>query len=204
MGAFPLPSAYVPNQRFLSGQADEPPVLLSGIASDASVRLGWTRAETDSNDSALTTAQDRHGGGLSRQLLAHETDDIIRTTHDAAVDGHDHVAAASNGLSVEGLLPGSAAQAGAVGRASLSGGGDDRSAGDLEAEVPGERGGESLCCHAHVRIDDMADRDELAHRALGRVNRDREADSLGRAGVAPDLGVDPDHASAGVEKRPAR
>ena len=52
----------------------------------------------------------------------------------------------------------------------------------------------------------MAVLDERAHRALGCVDRDREAHAAVVSGprLAADLGVDPDHPATRVEQRPAR
>ena len=50
----------------------------------------------------------------------------------------------------------------------------------------------------------MADRDQLSHRPLRRVDRNRKTDPLGVAAVGANLRVDPDHAPAGVEEWSAR
>ena len=54
---------------------------------------------------------------------------------------------------------------------------------------------------ADVGVRDLPVRDQLVDRVLRRVDRNREADAAVVAGavLAPDLGVDADHAPARVE-----
>ena len=72
------------------------------------------------------------------------------------------------------------------------------------AEVLRVRGRQVRRHDPDVGVGDLAVRDQLLHRAARGVDRHREADPLGRAGVAADLRVDPDHAAARVEQRAAR
>ena len=71
-------------------------------------------------------------------------------------------------------------------------------------EPLGELRVERLGGDARVGVGDLAVVAQLVDRALGEVDRDREADALVAARGGLDLLVDADHLAVGVEQRPAR
>ena len=73
----------------------------------------------------------------------------------------------------------------------------------VDAEPLGELRVERLGGDADVGVVDLAVVAQLVDRALGEVDRDREADPLVAAGGGLDLLVDPDHLARGVEQRAA-
>ena len=80
--------------------------------------------------------------------------------------------------------------------------GDERAA--VGAEVERWRSPASRpACDADVRVADLPGPQQLVERPPREVDRDREADALGRPGLALDLRVDPDHAPGRVEQRPS-
>ena len=81
---------------------------------------------------------------------------------------------------------------------------DEGAAARPQAEVAGERRRQVFGLDAGVRIAHLAPGDELAERAARGVDRNREADAGGAAGVAADLSVDADRPAARVEQRAAR
>ncbi len=95
-------------------------------------------------------------------------------------------------------------KAGVVGGAALLDLADQRAGVGVDVELVGELRIERLRGDADVGVLDLAAIAQLVDRALGEVDRHREADALVTARGGVDLLVDPDHVAVGVEQRAAR
>ena len=138
-----------------------------------------------------------------RKLLGDDPDDVGRAPDRLPVDRHDHVPAADELLAQQlaAIVSRTQARRGA-GRVRIHAR-DHSAVGNRVAKLLGDRRDQILGLDADEGIRDAPGRDQLRHRAACGVDRHGEADALGAAAVATDLGVDSDHPSTCIEERAA-
>src|SRR6185312_11001828 len=157
-------------------------------------------AELDGELEPLVVPEDRQTGRLPGQEPFRDgADDVLGRLHRDAVDRDDHVAAWTERNPRELLLRAAALDPDLGGRAAGDDSLDGRAFVYGVAEVLRETRGQGLGRDAEPGIAHLSALDQLLHRAARGVDRHREADPLGVAGVAVDLRVDADHAPASVE-----
>src|SRR5919201_1530386 len=143
--------------------------------------------------------------GLSgRKLLGDDADDVLSGRDRPPGERDDYVAAAPELVAEDRLLLRRRAQAGRRAGRAVADVRDDGATLDAVAEALCDRRDQILRFDPDVCVRNPAGGDQLLHRAPRRVDRHRKADALRVPGVAADLRVDPDHASACVEERAAR
>src|SRR5215207_1249633 len=162
-------------------------------------------SEPHGDDHPPSVAQDRETDELPwRKTLADDADELIGAPDVSVVNLDNNVAAEPNGEAVQQPPLAPPAQAGVLARALGDDGRDHCPALHRIPEALRDRRRQILCVDTDVGVRNPAVADELAERALGSVDRDREAHALGLPRITADLGVDAKHPAARVEEGAAR
>src|SRR4029078_3758939 len=121
-----------------------------------------------------------------------------------AVGGDDQVSTERIRLAGDGHLLPSGTEARLRGGAARVDARDEQAVRSGQPEQPGDLGSDGLRADAEERVLRVPGLDDLRGDRLDGVDRDREAEPDGAAGVALDLGVDADTVAVRVEQRATR